>query len=466
MITILDAMQDRHLFAQHFRDPATWQAWRAFLASLFGLELDKAQRRLFASCTGRENPPTAPVSEAWLVVGRRGGKSFILALIAVYLACFKDWKPHLGPGERATVMVIAADRKQSRVIIRYVKGLLSSVPMLARMVQAERAEAIDLTNRVTIEVHTASYRTTRGYSIAAALCDEIAFWPTDESATPDTEILTALRPGMASVPGSMLLCASSPYARRGALWNAFRRHYGKDGDVLVWRAPTRTMNPGIPQNLIDQALDDDPAHAAAEWLAEFRSDIETFISREAVEACVVLGTYERPAVPGVAYYAFADPSGGSGDSFVLAIGHKQDDVAVVDCVREVRSPFSPDSVVKEFAAVLKSYGIFDVIGDRYAGEWPREGFAKYGVSYLPAQKPKSDLYRDLLPVINSRRIDLLEHPRLTAQIIGLERRTARGGRDSIDHAPGAHDDCANAVAGLVSSLTRSGSYDISLSWVS
>jgi hypothetical protein len=35
----------------------------------------------------------------------------------------------------------------------------------------------------------------------------------------------------------------------------------------------------------------------------------------------------------------------------------------------------------------------------------------------------------------------------------LERRTARGGRDSIDHPPGAHDDLANAVAGLCSTLT-------------
>ncbi len=66
--------------------------------------------------------------------------------------------------------------------------------------------------------------------------------------------------------------------------------------------------------------------------------------------------------------------------------------------------------------------------------------------YLPAQKPKSDLYRDLLPILNSHRVDLLDH-QLTAQIISLERRTARGGGDTIDHAPGAHDDLANAVAG-------------------
>jgi hypothetical protein len=80
-----------------------------------------------------------------------------------------------------------------------------------------------------------SFRTTRGYSFAAVLCDEIAFWRQDEtSANPDVEILRALRPGMASIPGSMLLLASSPYAKRGELYAAYRRHFGKD-DVRVKR---------------------------------------------------------------------------------------------------------------------------------------------------------------------------------------------------------------------------------------
>src|SRR5262249_59408402 len=87
--------------------------------------------------------------------------------------------------------------------------------------------------------------------------------------------------------------------------------------------------------------------------------------------------------------------------------------------------------------------------DRYGGEWPREQFQKRGVFYEPAEKPKSDLYRDLLPLINSRAVGLLEHERMLLQLSSLERRTARGGKDSIDHAPGAQDDIANAVAGAL-----------------
>jgi hypothetical protein len=122
-------------------------------------------------------------------------------------------------------------------------------------------------------------------------------------------------------------------------------------------------------------------------------------------------------------------------------------------------------VVREFAALLKTYRITEVQGDRYAGEWPRERFREHGIAYETAAKPKSDLYRDLLPAINSRKVDLLEDTRLIAQIVGLERRTARGGRDSIDHAPGAHDDVANAAAGVIAALASSNCDYDTMNWV-
>ena len=93
--------------------------------------------------------------------------------------------------------------------------------MLASVLEEETNEAIRLRNRIVIEIHAASYRSTRGYTVIAALLDEIAIWESDEtSAEPDVEIINAIRPGMATIPSAMLLCASSPHARRGALWEA------------------------------------------------------------------------------------------------------------------------------------------------------------------------------------------------------------------------------------------------------
>jgi hypothetical protein len=467
-LNILDAIADPALFAPWFKR-GEWQAWFSFLAALFALPMSAEQRRIYRQCTGRKTVPTQPAKEAWLVCGRRAGKSFILALCAVFLACFFDYRQYLAPGERGTVLVIATDRKQARVIFRYLRALLTNVPMLSRLIQRETADAFDLSNGVTIEVATASFRSTRGYTIVAALCDELAFWLSEDSSSPDFEVLNALRPGMSTIPNAMLLCASSPYARRGALWSAHRKHFGQDGDpVLVWQAATRIMNPSVPQSVIDDAMERDPASAAAEYLAQFRTDVEAFVSREAVEACISLGIRERLPLPDINYRAFIDPAGGAGaDAMTLACGHREGDQFVIDALRERKPPFSPDDVVHEFAALLKTYGVAAITGDRFGGEWCREPFRKLGIKYELAPKPKGDLYRDLLPLINSRRVDLLDHERATSQLVGLERRTARSGRDSIDHAPGGHDDLCNVIAGVCSlMMSGAGSYDRSLNWVS
>lgn len=451
-ITILRALDDPNLFGGALRDPATWRPWRAFLAALFGLLMTDAEARIFNECTGRTVVPTAAFVEAWLICGRRAGKSFILAIVAVFLACFKDWRPFLGRGERATIMVIAVDRKQARVIFRYVRALLS-IPLLAKMIERETRDGIDLLNSISIEIAVASYRTTRGYALAAVLCDEIAFWPSDDSAEPDYAILDALRPGLGTLPGAMLLCASSPYAQSGALFDAYRRYFGRDdAPVLIWRAPTRRMNETFPQRTIDAAMERDHASASAEYLAEFRTDVQAFVTRAAVEACVSRGVHERAPVPGVAYSAFVDPSGGSRDSMTLAIAHIEGEVIVLDAVRRVQPPFSPEATVESFAALLKGYGVSRVTGDRYAGIWPVEAFRRHGTIYESATKPKSDIYVAALPQLNSRRFDLLDDARLINEICSLERRTARGGRDTIDHRPAAFDDLANAALGVLVGL--------------
>jgi hypothetical protein len=403
---------------------------------------------IYRACTGRANPPTAPFTAATLICGRRAGKSFILALIAVYLACFRDYRQFLQAGERATCMVIAADRKQARVILRYIRGLLRGVPALERMIVRETAESFDLSNSTTIEINTASFRTTRGYSICCSLNDELAFWRSDDSAAPDSEIIGALKPAMSTIPGSIMLCASSPYARRGVLWSDYQRYFGQDGaPVLVWQAATRTMNPSVPQAFIDEAAAKDPEFAQAEYYAQFRSDVQSFLEREAIMGCIAEGVRERPPERRWQYVAAVDPASGSGgDSMTMCVCHKAGSTVVVDAIREVKPKFSPEAVCDEFAALCKQYRIFRIHGDRWAGGFSHDAFRRCGVNYQTVDKPKSDYYLTLAPLINSGAIDLLQHDKLIQQLCGLERKTSRSGKDSIDHGPGQHDDIANSVA--------------------
>lgn len=452
VVSPVEVMRDPDLLGAVFGGPS-WEVWRWCAAALFGLPIPAAGRDVVSQCVGERTCPRRPVRNAWLIVGRRGGKSRFAALVVVYLAVFGRYS--LVAGERAVAMIIAADRRQARVVKGYVSGLLHSVPMLEALIADETKESITLTNGIAIEIHTASFRGIRGYTVIGAVGDEIAFWPTDESANPDSEIVNALRPAMATVPNALLLAISSPYGRKGEMWRAYKNHFGQDSEhVLVWQATSQQMNPGIPPGIIEAAYADDPVLAAAEYGAEFRRDLEAFVSQEVLDRAIVPGRHELPPLSGVSYTAFVDPSGGSADSMTLAIAHQAGDRMLIDAIRERTAPFSPDQVTSEFAALLRAYGIDDVVGDRYAGEWPRERFRAHGIQYRVADADKSALYGDVLPLLNSGRVDLLDHATLRRQLGALERRTTRRGRDIVDHPPRGRDDVANAVAGALVGIGR------------
>jgi hypothetical protein len=188
---------------------------------------------------------------------------------------------------------------------------------------------------------------------------------------------------MATVPDALLLCLSSPYAQRGALWEAHRAHYGQESDDAA---------------VVAAAYAEDAARAAAEYGAQFRRDVETFLAREALEACRVPDQREVPPIRGVEYTAFVDPSGGSHDSMTLAVAHVEPGRTVLDLLREWRPPFSPEAVVEECVRTVRAYGCTRVTGDRYGGGWPPERFTTRGLQYVVADRTKSDFYRDLLPL--------------------------------------------------------------------
>lgn len=197
---------------------------------------------------------------------------------------------------------------------------------------------------------------------------------------------------------------------------------------------------------------DDPEAARAEYLAEFRSDIAALIDPDLVKDCTRPKPRELPRVAGVQYLAFVDPSGGGADEFTLAIGHREGDAAIVDLVQGRKG--SPAGIVAEYAEVLKRYNITKVTGDRYAARWPRDEFQKHGVQYDVSELDRSGLYLEMLAAFNSGRVELPPDDVTARQFVALERRTARSGKDQIDHPPGAHDDRANACAGLVALLVK------------
>ncbi len=451
MSDIIRALRSPRIFKPAFADLSTWRSWEVFLAAVFGLPIaEGSDLELYRKCTERRSPPAEPFREVFCVSGRRSGKSRAAALCCVYQAIFQDWGKILGAGERGKALIVATDRAQAKVVHGYVRGLLNSNPNLKRLIIAEGKESIELSTGVDIEIATASYRSIRGRTVVFACLEELAFWRSSEVyANPATEIYRALKPSLATAPGSLLLGISSAYSRQGLLWEAVQKHYGKDSDVLAWVADSLTMNPTLSKRMIERELEADPAGARAEWLSVFRDDVESFLGQDLLYSAVVPGRIvDIPPARNLQAVGFIDPSGGRADSYAAAVATVDSKGRIiVNAVREARPPFSPEAVTATFAEMFKSYGVQEVTCDRWGGEWVSEQWRKHGITVRTSEQTASDLYLAFLALISSGKVELPDQPRLTAQFLQLERRVRPGGKDQVSHPPGLHDDICNAVAG-------------------
>jgi hypothetical protein len=454
-VPIDEALSDPNLLGAALGDVETWQTWRAVLRAAFGLSLNRDDARAFAAVAGSRKPPEQRVRELWAVLGRRSGKSRMAAALAVFYAVLVDHTGRLAPGEVGYVLVLAASTAQARGIRDYAEGFLQASPLLAAQIDNTTSDEIRLRNGVVIGVHAANYRTVRGRTLLACIFDETAFWRSEESAQPDLEIYRAVIPALATT-GGMLVAISSPYRRIGLLHTKHRDYFGVDDDaVLVIQGESRTFNPTLSEDLIRRAKTEDPESALAEWDGQFRSDLSQFLDDETIDAAIdETRPLELPPRDGIAYRAFVDASAGRHDAFTIGIAHREDERYVVDVVRGRHPPFNPSDVAAEFAALAKDYRCREVTGDNFSGEWVVTAFKAAGVNYKRAEKPKSVIYLEGLPIFARGAVSIPNVPRLVRELRLLERRTSRIGRDIIDHGTGGSDDFANSVFGALHILTE------------
>jgi terminase large subunit-like protein len=467
-VTILEAIADRKLLGHGFKKRwlkgDSWAAWRSCLCAIFALAFESVVAfETYRACTGRSVAPTKQAKEVYLICGRRSGKSYLTAAIATYIAAFRDHAPYLSPGEVGVVAIVAADKSQAAIILRYIRGFIASSPILRSMLASDLKETITLKNGIEIQVLTADFRSVRGRTLCAALVDELAFLnASDGSANPDSAVLEALRPSLISIPDSILIGLSSPYAKRGELYRQFQLNYGKDeSDVLIWKAASSTMNPSLSKLSIAAAFLRDPVSARTEYSAEFRDDLSGFLTQEVLDACIVRGRVSLPRLPSITYRAFADMSGGRSDSATLGIAHLDGEKGVLDLLIERPAPHVPQEVTAEFSRLLKSYGCHEVTADKYSAEWAASEFYSNGITLRPSDKNRSEIYLEFLPAVLSQQVELLDHPKMNSQLLGLERRVGRN-QDQIDHGPGGHDDCANAAAGALVQVRGSGFWPVEM----
>jgi hypothetical protein len=78
------ALSDPDLFGGVFAGES-WAAWRVLLIAAMGEALTQAERVVFEMLTGRPTEPGERVDELWAVIGRRGGKTRSVAILAAFI---------------------------------------------------------------------------------------------------------------------------------------------------------------------------------------------------------------------------------------------------------------------------------------------------------------------------------------------------------------------------------------------
>jgi hypothetical protein len=455
-ITLTEAMRDPDLFGSVFASPSFW-TWKTFAKLVDGLPLvEQREIDLVKECTGRSTLPADAVRRVILLAGRRAGKDRFLSAVAIWRAALStDWRQHQSAGEGAVVILLGADKRQAAILRKYCQGLLQA-PLLAAEVVRTTGEVTEFRNGSSLEIATNDARLVRGRSAIAVLGSECCHWKTDEhAASSDEEVVGAAEPSMAMCPdGGLLLLGSSVHRKRGYMFRKWKELYGDDeSESVCWFAPSAVMNPKLPAHVVDRALAEDPHKARAEYLNEWRSDLAEFLPIDVVEACTDWGVHERAPQPNVRYRAYDDAAGGTGkDSYALVVSHTEPDgVEVVDVVRERKPRFVPAQVIAEYAALLKSYGVSEVWGDKFAGGFHADEWARNGIAFRAAPFTTSENYLSALPALLARRVRLLDNATLRNQLTSLERRVGAGDKENVSHPQhaNAHDDLAAATCGAI-----------------
>jgi hypothetical protein len=449
-MTMRESLGDPDIFGRVLQGES-WRGWRILLIAAVGEALTNDERVEFKRLTGRDREPGKMVRELICIFGRRGGKTQALAVFDVWLAALCDHRDVLAPGEVGVALLISRDQRAAKIALDRIDGILSSSKILRSQIVNRTQSSIELRSGIVAEVRPCNQISGRGATYVSILADEVGFWFTSaDFANPDTEILNSVRPGLLTTGGPVLM-ASSAYAKHGVLFDSWRNYYGPNGppDIVVAFGTSRDINPSLPQAEIDRELARDPVAMRAEYLSEWRSDVEGFISRQIVEACV-RDYYELPPQSGISYRCGIDPASGvpEGDSLAVVVSHRVDDRVTIDAIREVRPPFDFFAAVQTVLLPLcKTYSITKCFGDNYGGELAKAPVRKAGISYELAEKHKSELYSDpFLGLLNAGKIDLPKNERAVNQICSLERSLMRSGREQISHPARGHDDIANAIA--------------------
>jgi hypothetical protein len=421
------------------------------LAALDGCRFTPEQAEVFREAARREPPqPGTTFREIRVIKGVRSGFTTMVAAPAVLYRAVYGSAPSLGV--HSVLPLVAQDERGARVDFHGIREYALSVPEIAEHVTSAGSGEISFDTGHTVTVYPSSAPALRGPAFPMACMDEYGF------VRHAHEIRASLRRGLLGT-GGVLLRGSSPWIKEGLCYEDFQALGNDDPDVLTLHGGTRFWNPAISQEELDAEQRIDPVRFAREYLGLFTDDLAAFLPAQAVEDAVSVGIFERAPEPGRAYVAACDMSAGGPDATTFTICHREGDRVVQDVLKGYRrvNGQSPNlaNVVAEIATTLRQYGIREIVGDRFAGQWSRQEFQRAGITYRNPEitrdgrtiyVDRSTAYLEVGPLFLQGLVDLLDHADQQREFQRLERRARVGGGDVVDHPKNGHDDYANSFA--------------------
>jgi hypothetical protein len=405
--------------------------------------------------------------EAWMIVGRRGGKSdrFASTIIA-YEACYGGHEKFISRGQPAFCFLISQDLRNAAANLHFVRAAVEAGTIGYNLIdQPVTRYALRLKNGLTIACLPPTTKAVRGFANPISVFDEIGIWYQEaDSANPDFEVYRAVRPGQMQFPDALIVGISSPYNKAGLLYSYWEAgtdgHKAKNVDkqdfrnVIVIHGPTAALgNPLVTRESLEDEQARDPKAFEREVLAVFQDSVSGFLNTTLLKAAVDRGLTERPYNARYTYVAAIDPAFRN-DAFGFSIFHMDENGMVVqDAVRRYVAPhgqsLNPSSIFTDLQPVIEQYHVAYVFSDQYHLESlaqiaPSFGFMIEGVPFKASNK--AQIFGSLQMLLNQGRLKLLDDPTTVRELASLEKKLTQTGVVQI-HAPqGQHDDMACVCA--------------------
>jgi hypothetical protein len=427
-------------------------------------DLDGQERELSKTMFGGVDviPPLAR-GVIVAVCGGRGGKSYVLVALRLLWGALVRSMDSLAPGQRAMAPVVAPNDGLRQEVINYIYGACWSHPDLQQRVwiakgvkptadaPAEFAirRGAMFNVRFVGSVATAGGYGGRGRSLTDAALDEAAFFRDASAKINDSDIYSAMSPRV--MPGGQTIIASTPWAKRGLLWDMYQRNFGHPVDAICIHAPTMILNGSkMTADIVSRERARDPDNAAREFDAMFSdTGSSVFFGHDIVELATK-GQWMVPQ-PGDMLAAGADLGMRRNSSVLAVVCRRGETYGLVSLIEKKPMPghaLKPGEVCREFADECNRLGVKYVMSDGHYLDALQEALDESGLSVVNAPSAVSAPYMRMRTLMREGQVSLPDIDRLKRQMQAVEGVTLAAGGMSIRNpqwSTGEHGDLVSAL---------------------